>query len=84
MSSPLIESDPHRPVANLLAEYLLGLPASSLPGADGLRIADVLAGYEALAAAGRVPTEADLCDRHPHLAARLVAYFYALHPVDEG
>lgn len=77
------ELDRLRPVANLLAEYLRVSPAVCLPGADGILVEDVLACYEGLAARGQVPSEAELCRRHPDLAARLVAFFHLRHPTDE-
>lgn len=73
-----------KPVADLLADYLAGSPHATLPGADGVLVEDVLAGYEALAARGRVPDEAELCRRHPELASRLVAFFHLQHPTDES
>ena len=84
MSTPNPEPNPLRPVADLLADYLSHAPNAGLPGCDGALIEDVLAGYEELAAAGRVPSEAELCQRHPHLAGRLVAFFHLQHPPDAG
>jgi hypothetical protein len=68
-----------RPVIDLLTGYLLGCPAFRWPGSDGVLVEDVLAGYEALAAAGHVPPEATLCAEHPELATRLVAFFTLTH-----
>ena len=73
-----------RPVADLLAEYLRTAPGADLPGADGMLTDDVLAGYEGLAARGRVPSEAELCRLYPDLAGRLAAYFHLHHPTDAG
>ena len=73
-----------RPVADLLADYLRTSPDVHLPGADGVLVEDVLAGYEGLAARGQVPTEAELCARHPDLAARLTAFFHLQHPPNAG
>jgi hypothetical protein len=73
-----------RPVAELLADYMSHSPAVNLPGADGVLVEDVLAEYEVLAARGQVPTEAELCARHPDLAARLAAFFHLQHPSDAG
>jgi hypothetical protein len=74
---------PLKPVADLLADYLATSPGVSLPGGDGATLGDILSGYEALAARGQVPAEAELCRRHPELAARLVAFFHLQHPTDE-
>ena len=63
-------------LADLLAGYLLASPAYRWPGADGLLLDDVLSEYPDAAAARAVPGEAELCDRHPHLAARVVAFFF--------
>jgi hypothetical protein len=68
-----------RPVIDLLTGYLLGCPAFGWPGSDGVLVEDVLAGYEALAAAGHVPPETQLCAEHPELAARLSAFFALTH-----
>jgi hypothetical protein len=68
-----------RPVIDLLAGYLLDCPAFGWPGSDGVLVEDVLAGYEALAAAGHVPPEAQLCAEHPELAVRLTAFFALTH-----
>ena len=76
------EPNPFRPVADLLADYLLHSPAVSLPGVDGVLVEDALACYEGLAARGQVPTEGELCRRHPDLASRLVAFFHIHHPPD--
>lgn len=73
-----------RPVSDLLAEYLRTSPALHLPGADGVLVEDVLAEYEMMAARGQVPTEAELCARHPDLAGRLTAFFHLQHPPDAG
>ncbi len=70
-----------KPVADLLADYLAG-SADAPPGADGVLLEDVLASYEALAARGQVPGEAELCRLHPELAARLVAFFHLQHPTE--
>ena len=80
MPTPNPEPNPLRPVANLLADYLSHSAAVCLPGADGVLTEDVLACYEELAAHGQVPSEAELCRRHPELANRLVAFFH--HPLD--
>lgn len=71
-----------KPVSDLLADYLTRSPGASMPGCDGANLDDVLAGYEALAARGQVPPEADLCRLHPELSARLVAFFHLQHPTD--
>ncbi|MBO0697544.1 MAG: hypothetical protein J2P46_04055, partial [Zavarzinella sp.] len=63
-----------RPVIDLLTGYLLDCPVFRWPGSDGMLVEDVLAGYEALAAAGHVPPEATLCAEHPELAGRLAAF----------
>lgn len=73
-----------RPVAELLADYMSHSAAVDLPGADGVLVEDVLAGYEGMAARGQVPTEAELCIRHPDLAARLTAFFHLQHSPDAG
>ena len=72
-----------RPVAELLTDYLLHSPGVHMPGSDGMLLVDVLASYEALAADGQVPTEAQLCQLHPDLAARLSAFFYLTHSSNE-
>jgi hypothetical protein len=69
-----------QPVLDLLTGYMLASPSVHMPGADGLLVEDVLTGYESLAAAGQVPTEAELCVRHPEFASRLTAFFHLTHP----
>jgi hypothetical protein len=72
-----------KPVADLLADYMATSPGVSLPGGDGATLDDILSCYEALAARGQVPAEAELCRQHPELASRLVAFFHLQHPTDE-
>jgi hypothetical protein len=73
-----------RPVADLLAEYLRTSPSVHQPGADGVLVEDVLAEYEQLAARGQVPSEVELCQRHPDMAGRFAAFFHLQHPPDAG
>jgi len=61
---------------DVLAEYLLAGPAGHWPGCDGMVLGDVLREYPAAAAERLVPGELDLCDRHPELAAQIVAFFF--------
>lgn len=68
-----------RPIIDLLTDYMIHSSAGRFPGSDGLRIDDILAGYELLASVGEVPTERELCLRHPEYAARLTAFFYINH-----
>jgi hypothetical protein len=83
MADSHTEADRLRPVADLLADYLARSPGGCLPGADGIRLEDVLSSYESLAAHGQVPAEAELCRQHPELAARLVAFFHLQHRTDD-
>jgi hypothetical protein len=83
MATSNTDPNPLRPVADLLADYLAQSPSSCLPGADGVRVEDVLSCYESLAASGQVPAEADLCREHPELASRLVAFFHLQHTHDD-
>lgn len=62
-------------VVDLLTGYILASPRACWPGADGMLVEDVLSCYRGLATAGDVPSEAELSQLHPELAARLTAYF---------
>ena len=85
MSTPDSARDARlKPVTDLLAEYLRTSPAVHQPGADGVLVDDVLAEYELLAARGQVPSEVELCQRHPDMAGRLAAFFHLKHPPDAG
>ena len=59
-----------------LAHYLANSPASSMPGADGMLVEEVVHDYPAAASARAVPGEAELCERHPNLAPQVVAFFF--------
>ena len=63
-------------LSEVLTAYLLSSPAYRWPGADGLLVEDVLREYPTAAAARSVPGEAELCNRHPELAAQIVAFFF--------
>ena len=56
--------------------YLLAATGSGWPGVDGLLVADVLKEYPMVAAAGFVPDEILLCERHPDIASQVVAFFF--------
>jgi hypothetical protein len=63
-----------------LADVLLGYLAAgwgSTPGADGLTVGDVLAGYPAAVAARAVPDWAELVCRHPDLRDDLLGWLAA-------
>jgi hypothetical protein len=70
------DARPAARLADLLAGLLLACPACRWPGADGLTVGDLLREYPAAASARLVPSEAELCDRHPDLAAQVVAFFF--------
>ncbi len=61
---------------SLLAAYLATSPTFRCPGCDGMLMEDVLTAYPAAAAAGAVPCEAVLHDRHPELTPQIVAFFF--------
>ena len=63
-------------MSDVLVGYLLRAPAYRWPGMDGLLVSEVLREYTALASARVVPNEAALCERHPDLAAHVVAFFF--------
>jgi hypothetical protein len=65
----------HDPVVELLTTYMLESPRAGWPGTDGMRLDDVASCYRVEAAAGHVPSEAELCARHPDLAEQLAAFF---------
>ncbi len=71
---------------NLLAAYLANSPRFQCPGCDGMMIEDIVSAYPEAAAGGSVPSEAELCDRHPQLTSQVVAFFFllavALNPRD--
>jgi hypothetical protein len=67
---------PTRSLSDLLTGYLANSPTGRWPGADGFLVDDVLREYPAAATARQVPGEVELCDRHPELAAHVVAFFF--------
>ena len=73
-ASPGLADHVPAPLARVLADYLLLAPAP-WPGGDGLSLDDVLDDYPAAAAVGRVPPAAELCRRHPELAALIGEFF---------
>ena len=77
------EVTPAARLADLLAGLLLESAACRWPGADGLTVGDVLREYPAAAAARLVPSEAELCERHPDLAGQVAAFFF-LQAADRG
>ncbi len=70
--------DPACALVDLLAVYLATAPRLHCPGCDGLLTTEVVAEYPVAAATGVVPGEAELCDRHPELAADIVAFFFLM------
>ena len=71
-------------LTDVLIDYLLSSPACRWPGADGLRVGDVLREYPAAAAARQVPDELALCGRHTDLAPQVVAFFFLHAESDAG
>jgi len=65
-----------RLLVDLLAEYLVHSTACRWPGGDGVLVADLLREYPAAATLRQVPSELELCERHPDLATQIVAFFY--------
>lgn len=60
----------------LLAGYLLASPRFRFPGCDGLTIEEVvIAEYPRAAAAGYVPSPADLARKHTNLANAIASFF---------
>ena len=71
-----VGSESPAPLMELLAGFLLALPESGRPGADGLTIEDVVAAdYPAAYAAGHVPGPEELARRRPDLADAVAAFF---------
>jgi|SoiMethySBSTD1v2_1073268.scaffolds.fasta_scaffold1012795_2 hypothetical protein len=70
----------HDPVVELLTTYMLESPQAGWPGTDGMRLGDVASCYRVEAVAGHVPSEAELCARHPDLAEPLAAFFHSFDP----
>jgi hypothetical protein len=64
-----------RELQELLLGYLRAADCPRWPGADGLTVQDVLAGYAEAAALGRVPDLVLLRRRHPELAEALRSFF---------
>ncbi len=75
MTSTIL-ANPSGCLPELLTGYLVNSSACRWPGADGVLVADVLREYPAAATAHQVPDERELCDRHPELAAHVVAFFF--------
>ena len=67
---------------DILLDHLRQIDAHFWPGADGLTINAVLAGYPGAAAAGRVPGLAELMRSYPELTTELQAIFS--RPDDEA
>jgi len=65
----------HDSVVELLTTYIFESPRAVWPGTDGMTLEDVVSCYRAEAAAGHVPSEAELCEQHPELAGKLAAFF---------
>jgi hypothetical protein len=59
----------------VLLGYLEGPQVILWPGADGLTLGEALLGYAEAAAAGQVPDQQELLQRHPELAEELRAFF---------
>jgi len=71
----------HDSVVELLTTYIFESPRAVWPGTDGMTLEDVVSCYRAEAAAGHVPAETELCERHPELAGQLAAFFDPLETV---
>jgi len=65
----------HDSVIEILTTYIFESPQAGWPGTDGMTREDVVSCYRTEAAAGHVPSEAELCGRHPELAGALTEFF---------
>ena len=70
-SEPGVAAGRHR---ELLLDYLQAHMTLTWPGADGLRVGDVLGCSAEAVAAGEAPGWAGLCRRHPDLVTEFQAY----------
>jgi hypothetical protein len=72
----------HARLHDILLDQLRLIDAHFWPGADGLTIDAVLAGYAQAAAAGQVPGLVELAGKYPELAAKLEEVF--AHPCERA
>jgi len=75
MRDPTQPVVPHQRLRELLLSHLQAAQASRWPGADGLTVQEVLAGYAEYARAGWVPDLQELLCRHPELREALLGFF---------
>ena len=71
------QPDGRTSVNALLLDYLALPDVTIWPGADALRVEEVLASYPEAVAAGRAPALDELIARHPELTDELRAFFAA-------
>jgi hypothetical protein len=64
-----------RCLRDILLDYLKAEGALPWPGADGLTVEEVLAGYAVAAALGRVPDQEELRLRYPELDPEIRSFF---------